>query len=86
MGLSYKGYNDKVFVIFGGEVREAFVVGVNSNARGVVVGKRVRIPGKSIETGQPTLPTVTDILKGIIFTDEEVANKTFFTLRLKGEI
>jgi len=80
MGLSYKGHNDKVFAIFDGNVRKASVVGVNTNIRGVVVGKRLRL----FEENAPH-PVVTDVLKRNIFTDEEKAKKTFFTRSLKGE-
>jgi hypothetical protein len=78
--LYYKEYNKKVFAIFSKAVREARVVGVNSNVRGVVVGKRLRF-----ETAGQAHPIVVDIRKRDIFEDEEVANKTFFVRSLEGE-
>ena len=80
MGLSHKGLKDTVFVIFDKGVRKASVLGTNSNIRGVVTGKSVRI----YEKGAPH-PIQSDVLKRNIFVDEEVANKTFFTRSLKGE-
>ncbi len=85
--LSYKGHGKSVFVIFGGRVREASVIGTNSNNRGIVVGNRLMVPALEIdELGGPSLPLTTDFQKRDIFKDEEVANKALFTRKLKGEI
>jgi len=85
--LSYKGHGAKVFVIFGGQVRQASVVGTNSNNRGMVIGKRIRVPAiETSECGEPTFPLVTNFTKRDIFEDEEVASKALFTRKLKGEI
>lgn len=87
MALSYRGQGKNVFVIFGGRVRKASVVGTNSNNRGAVVGNRVRIPSSlTNDFGGPTLPLLTNFIKKDIFEDEEAANKALFTRKLKGEI
>lgn len=87
MALTYKGQGRKVFVIFGGRVRAAAVIGTNSNKRGAVVGNRIQIPAvETSECGLPTLPLTTDFVKKDIFEDEEAANKALFTRKLKGEI
>ncbi len=87
MGLSYRGGGKSVFVIFGGRVREALVIGTNSNNRGVVIGNRIMVPALEIdEIGGPSLPLTTDFKKRDVFEDEEVANKALFTRKLKGEI
>ena len=80
MGLSYKGRNSIVFAIFSKAVRQALVVGVNSNCRGCVVGKRLRF-----ESSDQAHPIVVDVRKRDIFKDEEDANKTFFIRSLEGE-
>ena len=80
MGLSYKANNSIVFAIFSKAVRQALVVGTNTNCRGVVVGKRLRF-----ESTDMAHPTIVDIRKRNIFKDEEKANMTFFMRTLEGE-
>lgn len=87
LSLSYRGRNEKVFIIFGGQVRQAIVVGTTSNNRGMVIGKRIQVLALEIsEHGGPTLPLITNFEKKDIFEDEEVANKALFTRKLKGEV
>lgn len=81
MAMSYKGYNEPVFVIFDGVVHNAFITGTNQ-ARGVVTGFRVRIPKAKDRFDRPVS---TDVLKRNVFKDEEVANRTYFTRSLEGE-
>ena len=80
MGLSYKGYNSIVYAIFSKAVRQALVVGVNTNCRGIVVGKQLRFESTDLKN-----PIIVDIRKRDIFKDEEKANMTFFMRTLEGE-
>ena len=85
--LCYKGRGKSVFVIFGGRVRTASVIGTNSDKRGVVVGNKIKIPSRETDDfGGATLPMVTNFLMKDIFEDEEIASKALFTRKLKGEI
>lgn len=85
--LSYKEQGKSVFVIFGGRIRKASIIGTNSNNRGVVIGNRLCVPANETnEYGGSTLPLVTDFKKKDIFKDEEAAGKALFTRKLKGEI
>ena len=79
MALSYKSYGEEVFAIFAGAVRPAKVVGVNTNIRGVVVGKRLHFP--TVDGS----PVSTNVRKRDIFNDEEKAKQAFFLRSLEGE-
>lgn len=81
MKLSYRGNNSIVYAIYSNAVRQALVVGVNSNCRGVVMGKRLRF---NIGAAEST-PIIEDVRKRNIFKDEEDANKAFFMRSLEGE-